>query len=72
MRAYYVQDLDRLMIEINPSPDSYNVTREIGNEDVLLDVDREGTPLMLTVNNASKRYPEDFIRGLEVWAPPDT
>ena len=66
MRAYYVPDLDTVSIEIHESPETYHVTRELpGN--VFMDVDKDGTPLMINIKEASNKYPREILEEIPVW-----
>lgn len=58
MKLYYDTEVDAVDIEFKKG--AVAETKELSPE-VLLDVDRKGTPLSLEILGASKRYPQiDF------------
>lgn len=55
MKIYYETEVDAVNIEFNKG--AVAETKELSPE-VLLDVDKKGTPLSLEILGASKRYPQ--------------
>lgn len=68
MGIKYVRDqsLDQLEIDINLSGGAYYGSEEFSS-DVLIDLDREGTPLRITIRNASKKYSAEVLDQFERW-----
>lgn len=61
IRAWYDPDVDLLMVEL-PHGDAPPAHTEKLAPDVLLELEREGAPLVLEVLRASEHYPREWLR----------
>ncbi len=61
--AFYDPEIDLLRIELpQPDPSSVPAETERLSPDVLIDVEKDGTPRVLEVQRASEHYPRSWLR----------